>query len=101
MSDETEILAAKSTLHKAMDQWPLPEGEPFPGETIRADGWEYRDLPRMTPELFDRFIGIVGEANIRWLSFANYGATMRGQCFISPVGLQNLRDRDISNRNEA
>lgn len=92
MADDTEIFAAKSPLHKTLDQWLVPDGEPFPGETLRADGWEYRDLPRMSPEYFDKFMALVGPENIRWLTFADYGDTKRGQCFISPTGLQHLRD---------
>lgn len=68
-----------------------PTSEPFPGETLLADGWEYRDLPRMTPEYFDKLIGIIGEENIRWLTQADYGDTKRGQMFVSPNGLENVR----------
>jgi hypothetical protein len=79
------------SLKDFLDAMPLPEGEPFAGETLRADGWEYRDLPRMTPEYFDKLIEIIGEKNIRWLTFADYGDTKRGQFFISPDGLKNVR----------
>lgn len=65
-------------------------GEPFPGETLIADGWEYRDLPRMTPEFFDEFVGIVGSENIRWLTMASYSdGAKRGQLLVSPTGLAN------------
>lgn len=77
---------------KAMlDAMPLPEGEPFPGETLRADGWQYRDLPRLSYEMFDYFVSIVGEENIRWLTMADYGNSKRGQLFISPTGFANMK----------
>lgn len=70
----------------------MPLGEPFPGETLRADGWEYRDLPRMTPEDFDQFVTLVGKENIRWLAMANYpDGTRRGQLLVSPKGLEKVR----------
>ena len=80
-----------SDLKRFMDSWPLPEGEPFPGETLRADGWVYRDLPRLTYDAFDLFVSIVGEDNIRWLTRADYGNATRGQCFISPDGMRNMK----------
>lgn len=79
------------TLKDWMDTWPLPECEPFPGEAIRADGWVYRDLPRMSPEAFDLFTQIVGDENMRWLTFADYGKSKRGQVFISPAGIDRMR----------
>jgi len=74
-----------------LDDWPLPQVEPFSGETLLADGWQYRDLPRMTQDAFDCLLDIIGEGNVRWLSFARYGSTVRGQCFISPAGIENMR----------
>lgn len=80
-----------SKLQEFMDAMSLPDGEPFPGETIRADGWVYRDLPKMTPDALAMLIGIVGEAEIRWLSKARYASgAVRGQIFISPQGMKNL-----------
>lgn len=81
-----------------LDTWPLPDGEPFPGETLRADGWEYRDLPRMTHECMDEFRRIVGEDNIRWLSFSDYGRAVRGQLFISPNGLERMREHVLRSK---
>lgn len=79
------------SLKQLMDALPLPDGEPFPGETIRADGWVYRDLPRMTRERMNDLLAIVGESNIKWLSFADYGDAVRGQCFISPSGVEAMK----------
>ncbi|GAA0768600.1 hypothetical protein [Brevundimonas olei] len=68
----------------------MPAGEPVKGQTYRADGWVYRDLPRMAPEYFDQLIDLVGESNIVWLTKADYGDTRRGQLLISPEGMRNI-----------
>lgn len=70
---------------------PLPDGEPFDGETIRADGWVYRDLDRMTPDAWDELHCVIGADNIRFMTWANYGKSVRGQIWISPAGMDNLR----------
>ena len=42
----------------------MPTTEPFEGETLLADGWEYRDVPtRMRPDLWDEFLDIIGAGN--------------------------------------
>lgn len=70
---------------------PLPPGEPFPNETLVADGWTYRDLPRMTQEAFDKFLGVLGEENARFLTFARYpDGAVRGQLLLSPAGMERL-----------
>ena len=69
-----------------------PAGEPIEGKTYRADGWVYRDLPRMSPDYFDQLVSIIGSDNIVWLTKADYGDTKRGQLLISPVGMKNLSD---------
>lgn len=74
-----------------MAAMPLPEGEPFVGETIRADGWVYRDLDRMTPDAWEQLRGIIGDENIRMMTWANYGKSVRGQIWISPTGIENLK----------
>lgn len=74
-----------------------PEGiEPFKGETLVADGWKYRDLPRLSETQMQTFKEVVGEANIRWLAHASgkhKGVVLwvRGQLFISPEGQQRLK----------
>ncbi len=90
MSGLRDTMTNLSPLQRAMDAWPLPPGEPFPGKTYIADGWVYRDLPRMTPEFFDQLVAIIGESNIRWLSLADYGSTKRGQMLVSPDGMKAL-----------
>jgi hypothetical protein len=75
-----------------LDAMPLPDGEPIIGETIRADGWVYKDLPRMSYEYFDKFVAIVGDDNIKWLTMADYGNAKRGQLFISPEGIARIRN---------
>lgn len=85
-----DILKNRSALQRAMDDMPLPKGGLM--EQWQAEGWEYGDLPRMSVEYFDKFVGIVGADNLRWLSIATYGPnSKRGQYFISPAGRENLR----------
>lgn len=71
---------------KAADLGGPPEGP----DELMAKGWVYRDLPRMTPELFDQFVGIVAEENLKWLTIADYGNSKRGQIMISPKGMEKL-----------
>ena len=85
MTDDEKILGAI----------PLPDGEPFIGETLRADGWEYRDLHKTTPENLAKLLSIVGKGNYRWLTYAEYnlpdGKLVRGQMFVSPQGIANCK----------
>lgn len=58
--------------------------------------WVYRDLPNMLPEFMDKFIDIVGEENIRWITFAERTwrgeeTTQRGQLLVSPEGLKRIK----------
>lgn len=76
----------------------LGMGEPVKGKTYIADGWVYRDLPRMAPWAFDAFIDLIGPDNLVWLSLADYGASKRGQCLISPAGQQRMLDFNASKR---
>lgn len=78
----------------------LPEGEPIIGKNLRAEGWAYRDLPRMTPEYFDKFTEIVGADNIEWLTRAEYhDGSKRGQLFISPAGMDRLKVHTTKGQN--
>jgi len=69
-------------------------GEPFATRSYFAEGYVYRDLPKMSPEYFDKFIELVGEENIVWLTLADYGHSKRGQLLLSPEGQQKIMDRD-------
>ena len=88
-------------LKELFAKMPLPIIEPFPDENLRAQGWVYRDLPRISPEFFEILIKTIGEENIRWLSMADYGNAKRGQCFISPKGIENLKAYSIKQTEEA
>ena len=73
----------------------LPPGEPVKGKTLVADGWVYRDLPRMTQEAMGILLGVIGEDNYEFLTSAKYpdkehGVAVRGQVMISPLGMENL-----------
>jgi hypothetical protein len=55
------------------------------GAIVGRPDWLYLDLPRMSEEKIDEVIAYVGEDNIYWLTFADYGnGQLRGQCLISP-----------------
>lgn len=76
----SDLKAALDALKADLDAMPLP------------DRWVYRDLPRMTPEYFDKFIEVVGVDNIEWLTRAEYpDGAKRGQLFISPAGMNRLK----------
>lgn len=63
-------------------------------EELSAKGWTYRDMPRVTPEVFAEYLEIVGAENVKFLTFATYksesGEAVRGQHMISPQGVKNL-----------
>lgn len=69
-------------------------GEPIKGKTYLADGWVYRDLPRLTQKTMQDFIDLVGEENVVFLTFAKYTnedvTTVRGQILISPEGQSKI-----------
>lgn len=90
MNPITDKLVNTSAAQQALDAWPLPAGEPIIGKTYLADGYVYRDLPRMEHRFLKELIDIIGSAEIVWLSRANYGDTGRGQILISPTGQANL-----------
>lgn len=52
--------------------------------------WHYRDLPRLTYELMEQFKSVVGEDNIKRITYADYGDCCRGQLLISPEGMVNI-----------
>jgi hypothetical protein len=70
----------------------MGDTEPFIGETILADGWVYRDLPRMTPDAMEFLLSIIGDENIKFMTMAKYtGGAVRGQVWISPIGVENMK----------
>lgn len=83
----------------------IPMGEPFPGETLIADGWIYKDLPKMLPALWDELMGVIGEGNYRLLTMAEYRrgdqTLVRGQILISPSGIANIRAQTTARREDA
>lgn len=79
-----------SPLQQAMDAMPMgiPSREPF--KTLHADGWVYRDLPRLSKDEFKEFIRTVGRENICWITRVSYGTEKRGQLYMSPEGIKKL-----------
>lgn len=72
-------------------------GEPVKGKTYIADGYVYRDLPRMTEPYYSDFINLLGDDNIVWLTKAAYpDGTQRGQILISIAGQQRIIDHNAN-----
>ena len=84
-----------SKLQQMLDAMPLPAGEPFPGETLMADGWIYRDIPGLlTFEMWDLLLSYIGEGHYRILAMSivhRDGDWKRGQLLISPTGMENMK----------
>lgn len=78
ITDE-EILQLAMMLDEATAS--LPESLGFPE-------WTYKDLPRMTPEVRDEFVEMIGHENIQWITFADYDdGSVRGQVLLSPTAM--------------
>lgn len=77
----------------------LPDTEPFIGETLIADGWQYRDTPPMLAHLWDELLSAIGEGNYRLMTLmertykGEERLFKRGQMLISPTGIENLKAR--------
>lgn len=82
-----------------MFDFPIPDTEPFPDETLIADGWKYRDTPPMLGQFWDELLGIIGDGNYRLLTLMERTYKdddrlyKRGQMLISPAGIKNLEVR--------
>lgn len=84
------------TLTSGMN-WPDIEIPEPTGEDFGKPGWTYKDLPRMTPEIMKSFKELIGIENAHWLTFADYGTSVRGQLLISPQGIQNITNHLTKN----
>ena len=80
-----------------LDLNPFGDAEPFPGETLVADGWKYQDFNPMAAEFWDLLLGIIGDGNYRLVTpvqerrFPDDPRIFkRAQMFISPAGLTNI-----------
>lgn len=78
-----------------LDFNPFGDSEPFPGETLVADGWKYKDFEKMPAEDWEQLLALYGDGNFRLITSASYkkdGQVLkRGQMFVSPQGLANER----------
>jgi len=79
--------------------------EPFPGETLVADGWVYRDFPAVSLKCWQEVLSIAGEGNLRLLVMTiitrkgDPTKYVRGQALVSPEGMSRLINHS-SNRKE-
>jgi hypothetical protein len=82
--DRDEVSAVHGMIDDVLSKsLPISMGKP---------NWVYRDLPRMLPALMDEFKMVVGDENLQWVTWADYGRTVRGQVLISPDGMKRLND---------
>lgn len=55
-------------------------------------GWTYRDIPWVTPDVWDKFFDIAGQENCKIIITTRQGDDRcRGQVLISPVGMARLQ----------
>jgi hypothetical protein len=83
-----------------LDKW-FEESAP---RLMGKPDWSYRDLPKVTTEVFQAFVDHVGEENLFWITKASYepkdsndGPTLvRGQVLISPEGMKRVEEFEES-----
>lgn len=62
-------------------------------DNLRSKGWVYRDIPgRMSHEMWDLFLSILGEGNYEVVAMTTAQDYKRGQFFLSPQALENLKE---------
>lgn len=69
-------------------------------DELLAQGYQYGDLPKLTKEYFDKFVDLVGEENITWLTLAKYENCFidsdepgfRGQYLLNPAGIERAKE---------
>jgi len=70
-------------------------------KSMGKEGWTYRDLPNMLPEYMEKLVGWLGEDEYTFITFAERTwpdgvRTVRGQILISPKGIENLKNADLT-----
>lgn len=63
-------------------------------------GWTFRDLPRMSLDVYEKLINVIGIDNIHYLAQTVSGDTIRGQVLISPDGISNLKQFNEEQAND-
>jgi len=63
------------------------------------EGWQYRDIPRVSVEVWDEFMGVIEGTEYKQLTFAQYphnsapgGIVVRGQFMFSPDTMEKLQE---------
>lgn len=59
------------------------------------DGWIYKDIPSTTRENYILLFKVIGKGNFKIITVAKNldNGTQRSQFFISPAGMENLRQK--------
>ncbi len=75
------------------------------GHPDKPEGWKYVDFPMLDVDLWRGMISAIGENNIKLLTFARYerpngSVAMRGQSFLSPQGVDNMKQWAINTLSE-
>lgn len=85
---ERESRVDLSAFHRQMDE---AMQEMVPAD-LKAAGWRYVDLPtRLSLEMWDNFLSVLGEGNFRILVMSEGPDWRRGQFFLAPAAYENMR----------
>lgn len=61
-------------------------------EKLISEGWQYRDIPWCSAEMWAKLMSIIGENMIPLAMTERSNGDRRGQLLISPAGMQRLKD---------
>lgn len=81
------------SIHQLLDE-AIQESITADPKMAKYKDWVYKDLPRMVPNILQEFKDLVGEDNLYWITFADYGDTCRGQILIAPDGMDRIAEHN-------
>jgi len=82
---------AAAAIQKAFDTNPQSSNFENAGVPVRGEQWQLRDLPPVSPGVFDKLVALAGANNIRWIQVISSPNGKRGQFLISTLGEANLK----------
>jgi hypothetical protein len=85
----------KQMINKKFLEWNPLEGDPE-WEKLKAQGWEYKDTPKMSTANWEKMMHIFGKENVDLLTLSSgrdkeRAPWVRGQFLVSAQGMTNLR----------